>query len=100
MWKESRAYEKAYLSFLTFVPQTGSSWRELGLGNGRGGASGSGDMEHSRREETTVPQALEGESASEGTCVWSLPTWRGSGGTEGNGPMQVSCCNSGYGCHS
>ena len=52
MWKESRAYKKAYLSFLTFVPQTESSWRELGLGNGRGGASGSGDMEHSRREET------------------------------------------------
>lgn len=43
--------------------------------SGRGGASGSGDMDHSReREETmSVPQALEREFASEGTCVWSLP---------------------------
>ena len=44
-------------------------------------------MEHSRREETgQFPKPWKGESAGlsmVGTCVWSLLTWRGGGGTEG-----------------
>lgn len=60
-----------------------SSWKELGLENGRGGASGSGDMDHSRREETgQFLKPWSGSLPVRGTCVWSLPTWRGGGQRE------------------
>lgn len=38
-------------------------------------------MDHSRRRDWSVPQALEQEFALRG-LVSGLPTWRGSGGTE------------------